>query len=894
MRMEEKKRRMNIILGIILQIYFLFPWMNITGERKNFIMYVIAVLRNHSCADTYNTTFLDGAADALPLDIHTLAKTFTVCVMLYVVLEVIETIRFICNIKGWEIKFLSIIELIGLFAMLSVVAEIGLNSSWSSAGTIQVFPMYLLGYLAVFPIWTGIRLLMHKSMEEWEESGEQILKTQENDKHYKQERKRRLYFPGKYSKLYYHVLWENFKYHWRDFSFLFVSVLLSAAFLFIGFGMREAFSGSYGYDNELLGLGLTEIMKDCLIVIVLISLFLITVVMVFYRKKRMADDGIFRTLGMRSNAVFWSWIGELLAGFAVALVTAFVIGRAILFGIYAAVIQHFPKIDMKSEVSWKVYLITAIVIAVICLFAFGISGDIHAGERSADARNAAVKSEKIPGIYRKAGALISGLLGVIVLYLYTQRRFSESIFLLCGFFLCLYVFLYNIGAMILRKKETSMDQYLRTLPEEHMIRHRYQTTVKYLTLMIVIHVCVMSFFSVKVVSNRIADKTDTLYPYDYVWLANSNDTGIIEKLKQECKAEVTSIPMVRATTIDNTERLEGPFDLVWQQGQNIGISESSYRKLKKAVGEKPKKHLNLDKNGKKIYVVYQQDQGTKAKPIDHYQLMIHLNLHIGQPLFGFDTMEHQTYYPVRTITGSETSSLIGAFKQGKYENLIVFADAYFDKIKDYWKTTDMNTGEKIKTSDAVLEENIHEWPTKLVLANVPEKYQKKADQLTIDFAKQHAYDESFDSLVKSTYTKTEAAKKRQMERILECVMNGFVLIILSVISMLLLHMKVQMELPDMRKRYQFMNRLGMNRRERIRIEKKEISRFVTIPSVIVVIVTVLYSEIVFGLRDYHLNDVKNYVINAGVLWIIYFILQWLNLKWLEDTIVKKIEKGADL
>ena len=221
--------------------------------------------------------------------------------------------------------------------------------------------------------------------------------------------------------------------------------------------------------------------------------------------------------------------------------------------------------------------------------------------------------------------------------------------------------------------------------------------------------------------------------------------------------------------------------------------------------------------------------------------MIHPNLHIGQPLFGFDTMEHQTYYPVRTITGSETSSLIGAFKQGKYENLIVFADAYFDKIKDYWKTTDMNTGEKIKTSDAVLEENIYEWPTKLVLANVPEKYQKKADQLTIDFAKQHAYDESFDSLVKSTYTKTEAAKKR-----------------------------------------------------RICIEKKEISRFVTIPSVIVVIVTVLYSGIVFGLRDYHLNDVKNYVINAGVLWIIYFILQWLNLKWLEDTIVKKIEKGADL
>ena len=83
MRNGREKRRMNIILGIILQIYFLFPWMNITGERKNFIMYVIAVLRNHSCADTYNTTFLDGVADALPLDIHTLAKhsRYVLCCM---------------------------------------------------------------------------------------------------------------------------------------------------------------------------------------------------------------------------------------------------------------------------------------------------------------------------------------------------------------------------------------------------------------------------------------------------------------------------------------------------------------------------------------------------------------------------------------------------------------------------------------------------------------------------------------------------------------------------------------------------------------------------------------------------------------------------------------------
>ena len=71
------------------------------------------------------------------------------------------------------------------------------------------------------------------------------------------------------------------------------------------------------------------------------------------------------------------------------------------------------------------YLVTAIVIAVICLFAFGISGDIHAGERSADARNAAVKSEKIPGIHRKSKVLISAAGSNRPVSVYTEKIFGE-------------------------------------------------------------------------------------------------------------------------------------------------------------------------------------------------------------------------------------------------------------------------------------------------------------------------------------------------------------------------------------------------------------------------------------------------------------------------------------
>lgn len=152
-------------------------------------------------------------------------------------------------------------------------------------------------------------------------------------------------------------------------------------------------------------------------------------------------------------------------------------------------------------------------------------------------------------------------------------------------------------------------------------------------------------------------------------------------------------------------------------------------------------------------MVYQQDQGAKAKPIDWYMMTKEPYLHIGQPLVAYNAYEYRTYYPMRHIVGEETSSLIGCFRQGRYENLIVFSDAYFEKVKDYWKTTDMNTGEPVEPGEAVLENTIHEGPTVMALVNLPKsavrEQEERADQIMAEFQEAHAYDESFDPLVKS-------------------------------------------------------------------------------------------------------------------------------------------------
>ena len=459
----------------------------------------------------------------------------------------------------------------------------------------------------------------------------------------------------------------------------------------------------------------------------------------------------------------------------------------------------------------------------------------------------------------------------------------------------MYGIMHQMGAVYLDDEKRHKNHYLEHLPFSHMIPYRYQTTIRYLTLFVVIHVCVLFFFTMKFVSNQIATNVEELYPYDYVYLANSGDDEIFQKLEEKCGAEIKKFPMVRATTMDNTERLERPGEIPAQQGQNIGISESTYRELKKLAGESYKEDLGLDADGKKLYIVYQQDQGVKAKPIDWYMMEKLPYVHIGQPLLAYNALQYQKYYRQREIAGEERSSLIGAFRQGKYENLIVFSDAYFDEVKDNWKTEDAYTGEKIVPENAdngADDINIKEGPTLLVLVNIPKlskENQANGDAIMKEFQKKHAYDESFDPMVKSVYDKASSVHQRELERLMEEIVSAFVILVLSLIGMLMLHMKVEMELPEMEVRYQFMIRIGMRKKERLKAEGLEVSRFFWIPLLIAGPVIVLYTIVAFVVRIFKATDIVHYLMGAVIVWGIYLLIQFANMKRLQYKVRKKVE-----
>ena len=227
-------------------------------------------------------------------------------------------------------------------------------------------------------------------------------------------------------------------------------------------------------------------------------------------------------------------------------------------------------------------------------------------------------------------------------------------------------------------------------------------------------------------------KAESLYPYDFMCIADKSDDKLFEKIKEKYHATLIEYPMVRVANADKTEHLEGRGETVIQ-GQQIGISESTYYKLKKTVDPSfKKKSLNLDKAGKRIYVVHQQDRATKAQPVDWYYNKKTPTLHIGLPCEHCDYADHETTYEKKIVAGEEISSLTGCYSTPKCENLIVFSDEYFKKAQNEWKDTEVLTGFKLSRYKAMYgddgEPYIVEGPTKLVFIQADKKYIDQIDR----------------------------------------------------------------------------------------------------------------------------------------------------------------------
>ena len=140
--------------------------------------------------------------------------------------------------------------------------------------------------------------------------------------------------------------------------------------------------------------------------------------------------------------------------------------------------------------------------------------------------------------------------------------------------------------------------------------------------------------------------------------------------------------MVRVTSVEGApynwkdvaaNKFQG---VLWPQGQNIGISWTSYVTLCQRRGVST--GTNALAAGK-ILISYQQDCVQKTHPIDYYLFRKKPYLRIGQPLRYYVVPDREKLYPPRNVQTEVSQNIIGMLNRGDQENLVVFPNDYFYK-----------------------------------------------------------------------------------------------------------------------------------------------------------------------------------------------------------------------
>ena len=873
---ETKKRRYivsTIMYGMIL-IFIQLPWVVLKG--KNYSIYAayfrikakgIKALSEMAASDW------DGNITIIRIQLILLI-VFQIVIVLHIVTQ-------------WLHKeyYLNIAALVVLGVYI-VVNESGFGMLADNSTKMILIP-------AIIMIFVMAEVLISKMLDVWKDAKESAEIFAEKEREEKEEERRRLYFPGNYTKLFYQMVWHNFKYDWKDYGLLLFCGVIVSAFSFAGLGIYQMMAKAHRAENFLLGEGLGRILLNAMLPMAVCAIFLMVFVLVFYMKKWTQNYSVFVTLGIRKKALYTIIGIEIAVAFLCSLIAGGLLGNMIMFLLRKVIFSMLAKGIVLSKVTWLTYVKGTLVVLAVYIIALMATRDIVSDFNLVRASIRNVAKEPMPQRRTKLFITAGIIICMIAIFEYRQLRNHESMYLLFAFFAGIFLLIRFVGAGYLRRAKKT-PAYLPQMLNRNHLYYKSKTTARYVLALTILNVCAVFYFLFQVVSVTIAEKPESLYPYDFVCIADDGDDAIFDRIKNGYQAKIIEYPMVRVANADKTEQNEGVQQGKRPQGQQIGISESTYKQLKKYVDPSYKEEaMHLDRNGKKVYLVHQQDRSVKAQPVDWTFGKKKPFLHIGLPCEYYTLYSPSKAYPKRTIEGEEIGSLIGCFRQGKLENIVVFSDAYFKKAQGMWKYTNILTGDKIEEKTLRIDGvTIKQGPTKLVLIQADPKYQKAIEKKMKKLEKNHTYEAQYDFEVHCWYSKKTAVNDLKTEYTMKLIINTFVLLTMTISGLFLMYIKSLSEMSDKKVRADFLKCMGMRKKERVSLLKRELYYFYWLPELITIVVTSIFIAATFHARMYTHAVRIAWLKHAVWIWLMYLAVQW-GFAWiLGRFIIRKVE-GKD-
>ena len=875
-----KKKSISCGMYAVNLIALLTPWINVGGEFYNIVQFLYKLV-------TQGVDGIIAEAGVVAENLTTMKVGITLESILLCA-YIASSVFYICYLFG-KVKHKN--NMVNIFLVVAIQVLHSGSFAMGALGEVSIFAMAVLPLMIMI---TMVEYPVREICERWDSVVEETRQYEQEEAAFEKERKERLAFAGKYTKLFYYVIIKNFIKNWKDYVLLLVCNVVIFGFVVTGFGMQEILSGLSEYQGLGMFSGVTTILLNALIPMAIISVIVIIILFFCYLKCRARNNGVLLTLGMRRGSLYYFVALEFISVVVISLIIGSLLGTGILYVFAQYTGGMLGETIGLSLISPKTYfkaILTVLVLYVISVMASSdIFTDFNVG-RTTDLRSMReriFRSGQV--IFIVAGAVITGF----CIYSYGQIYRYESMLLLAGTFVgLLFIILFGIAKFLL--DERKKPEYLKKMLLHNQLFHKSRTNSAFIYAIILIQACVLFYFSFQGISSSIAECVDELYPYDLVCIADDGDDEFFEKLQDKYEMTMLTYPMVRVASYDSTEKREQGFTSI--QGQHIGISESTYHALKKQLDpDYEAKDLGLDSEGKKVYIVYQQDLSAKAKRVDYTMSSKKPLLHAGVvcPYFASYTVSRgqDTVYEYKKIAGEEIESLIGVFQQGLREDIIVYSDEYFAVAMEAWKDTNILTGEKFQDeSEKIPDVTLRQGPTKLVLINANEENMKGILENIPEFDERHELDKDYDRSVAAYYVKADSARTLQAERIMKIAMNILLIILFFIMNIMLIIIKILSEKEMCTRRADFLKCMGMRTKDRKGYVKKEILYYFHIlPLAISMLVSTLFTVAVFHARQYTMVNIKQYLCYMFPIWGVY-ILGSSVLLWIVVSIYAKGLEG---
>lgn len=656
------------------------------------------------------------------------------------------------------------------------------------------------------------------------------------------------------TKLLYKVLLKNFKSNWRSFLQFFSSTVLSVTLLFAVFAiqyMLKGFSGREGGD--VLHEGMGGMVTSSIAIIAVLTTFLMMFSQQNYIRDRMKDYAVFTIVGIRGRAVNFMMAVEYIGSFLFSAALGLAAGNAAVFIFRQVLVRNYPEKVNIPYPEASTYLLTLVVAAGIFLLSFIIIHEYYVEAELGKSMQMEIRSEKMSG---KAGNLlmIGGcVIAIVSLIAYSGRGTGELWYFWAVFLAGIYLLAKNAGMKVLNGLRRKSGYYYRNLLSLNQFYYRYQSNARSMLFLFVLQFMLLFYLPVQVFPLLPMD-IEAEYPYDYMMYCSVEQTDYVKELAQEYGVDYKELPAVRVNVAKGSSYPLN-YEKTWNQGENIGLSESSYKKLSEEKTDK--KRLR----GKEIAIVFQEGRSQPAHPLDWTSLKEQPAIRFG-PARQYDPYtEREIFSEKFPLTAQKRQIDVGVFGSGMHENIVVFSDEYFKEID---------------------EGNV------LVLINVPAKYTDEVKASLVKFEKENLPVHMFNRQIKSLYSKTEAVETRRAEDFLKIALDVFFFLAFMFSNFFIVHQKLCSDIPYLKRKYEMLNCVGMRFDKQKKLLSREIYIFWMLPLIFALLMAAVFTGITLNMRFYSESEWACYLGLALPYTVVFCVLQLIGIIGMRRFLVRQV------